>query len=250
MQANLYILARMNARAYERIGMKITIQHTFITLIMCLLSVVSAYSIDNTYLLEMGVQAGVNYYTGDANPHIFQSPLETAGAQLRYKLDRRWGFTTKAYWSRFGYKEPNAQKITRPLIGIDVTAEFNFLEYGNDWEMGRIKPYTPYIFLGIGVGYYGFGWANAPNTGIPASLYFPFGIGFKWKFASRWGLNIAWQHNLYFKDNLENSSQYSNTHELNGSNILENDLTGQLTIGIVFDFCKSKRACTTCNFFN
>ena len=116
--------------------------------------------------------------------------------------------------------------------------------------MGRIKPYTPYLFLGIGAGYYGFGWANEPNTGIPASVYFPFGIGFKWKFAPRWGLNIAWQHNLYFKDNLENSSQYSNTHELNGSNILENDLTGQLTIGIVFDFCKSKRACTTCNFFN
>ena len=250
MQANLYILARMNARAYARIGMKKTIQHTFFTLIICLLSATSAYSVDNTYLMEIGVQAGVNYYIGDANPHIFQSPLEVAGAQLRYKLDRRWSFNAKAYWSRFGYTEQNKPKVVRPLIGIDVTAEFNFLEFGNDWEMGRIKPYTPYLFLGVGTGYYGIGWANEPQTGVPASIYFPFGIGFKWKFAPRWGLNIAWQHNLYFKDNLENQSQYANTHSLNGTNILENDLTGQLTIGIVFVFAKSKLACTTCNLFN
>ena len=107
MQANLYILARMNARAYARIGMKKTIQHTFFTLIICLLSATSAYSVDNTYLMEIGVQAGVNYYIGDANPHIFQSPLEVAGAQLRYKLDRRWSLNAKAYWSRFAYTEPN-----------------------------------------------------------------------------------------------------------------------------------------------
>ena len=250
MQANLYILARMNARAYARIGMEKTIQHTFFTLIICLLSATSAYSVDNTYLMEIGVQAGVNYYIGDANPHIFQSPLEVAGAQLRYKFDRRWSLNAKAYWSRIGHTEPDKTNVVRPLIGIDVTAEFNFLEFGNDWEMGRIKPYTPYLFLGVGTGYYGIGWANEPQTGVPASIYFPFGIGFKWKFAPRWGLNIAWQHNLYFKDNLENQSQYANTHSLNGTNILENDLTGQLTIGIVFDFVKSKRACTTCNFFN
>ena len=141
---------------------------------------------------------------------------------------------------------------TRPLIGFDVTAEFNFFEYGNDWEVGRIKPYTPYIFLGVGCGVYNFDpstWDHS-KLGIPASVYVPFGIGFKWKFAPRWGMNIAWQHNLYFKDNLEGKKDLNNTHELNGSNILENDLTGQFTLGIVFDFLKPKKACTTCSFFN
>lgn len=272
--------------------------------------------------MEIGVQGGANYYIGDANnhhidgthPHIFVRSRETAGAQLRYKFDRRWCLTGKAYWSRFAYMMPgteistpttgggttpgggdnpgggttpggggttpgggvlppgpghrgmpqraeawgaeewgaNGGLNTRPLIGFDVTAEFNFFEYGNDWEVGRIKPYTPYIFLGVGCGVYNFDpstWDHS-KLGIPASVYVPFGIGFKWKFAPRWGMNIAWQHNLYFKDNLEGKKDLNNTHELNGSNILENDLTGQFTLGIVFDFLKPKKACTTCSFFN
>ena len=250
MQANSCELACICSRTYARIGMKQTIRHMFCVLVIALLSAVSVFAVENTYLMEVGVQGGANYYSGDATPHIFLQPREAAGAQLRYKFDRRWSLVGKAYWSRYGFRNQQQEVEVRSAIGFDVTAEFNFLDFGNDWEMGRIKPYTPYIFLGVGAGYYGFGWDAAEQVGIPASVYFPFGIGFKWKFAPRWGLNIAWQHNLYFKDNLEGMPDYSNTHQLNGSNILENDLMGQFTIGIVFDFCKSRRGCTTCNYFN
>jgi len=241
--------------------MKQTIKNISIALIISILSAASAFAIDNKYRMEIGLQAGANYYIGDANPHIFMHPREAAGLQLRYKFDRRWSLTGKANWSRFGYEwsDKSAGNVpsgwgghdslcVRPLIAADVVAEFNFFEYGNDWEMGRIKPYTPYIFLGVGVGCYG--KQNDTNLGIPASLYFPFGLGFKWKFAPRWGLNVAWQHNLYFKDNLEHFAPLNNTHDMNGSNILECDLTGQFMVGIVFDFLKSKRPCTTCNYFN
>lgn len=302
--------------------MKQTVKYTFIALIISMLSAASASGIDNKYVMEIGAQVGANYYIGDANPHIFMHPRELAGAQLRYKFDRRWCLSGKLNWSRFGYEygsynttkpggtntggttpgtDPGTNPGTdpgtggggtggggtfpggggtlpggggtlpggrgmpqrslekpwgdndglsvRPLISGDVVAEFNFFEYGNDWEMGRIKPYTPYIFLGVGLGWYGIDWSRDSKLGFPISLYVPFGVGFKWKFAPRWGLNIAWQHNLYFKDNLEAKADLNNTNELNGSNILENDLTGQLMVGIVFDFAKAKKACKTCTFY-
>ena len=74
------------------------------------------------------------------------------------------------------------------------------------------------------------------------------GIGFKWKFHEQVGLNIAWQHNVYFADNLENREDLNNRHDLNGSNIMNCDLTGMVTVGIVFEFARAKKGCRICNF--
>ena len=70
----------------------------------------------------------------------------------------------------------------------------------------------------------------------------------KWKFAKRFGLNLAWQHNLYIADNLEGMANLNNTYDLNGSNILNFDVTSQLTLGIVFEFAKEKAVCRTCYY--
>ena len=127
-------------------------------------------------------------------------------------------------------------------------AEFNFFRFGaeNKYDT-RIRPYTPYIFLGIGTALYGAeGYTNANYNKVMA--YFPFGIGFKWKFAECCGLNIAWQHNVYFADNLENRDNLDNRHELNGSNVMNCDLTGQLTVGVVFEFGQAEKPCRICNY--
>ena len=79
-----------------------------------------------------------------------------------------------------------------------------------------------------------------------AAAYLPLGIGLKWKFAQRWQLQLAWQHNVYFADNLELVESLGNTYKLNGSNFLNNDLTGQLMLGIVFEFGKEKKICKWC----
>ena len=57
---------------------------------------------------------------------------------------------------------------------------------------------------------------------------------------------MAWQHNVYFADNLELVESLGNTYKLNGSNFLNNDLTGQLMLGIVFEFGKEKKICKWC----
>ncbi len=215
-----------------------------ILLIMSILSVEIVMAADDEYLCELGLQAGVGYYVGDATHHIFNDVREAAGIQFRYKFDQRWALQIKAQTQNLAFPQQtsNGSKgalATNRLYGLDVIGEFNFFRFGEKQYDERVRPITPYIFLGVGVGSYsGF---------TKAAAYIPFGLGLKWKFAKWCGLNVAWQQNIYFADNLENMGYYDNTHKLNGSNILKNDFTSSFTIGIVFEFGKKEKVCRTCD---
>ena len=203
--------------------------------------VIAASAQTHNYHLEAGLQAGCGYYVGDATPHIFHNVREAYGAHLRYKFTKRWALQVKGLHQVIRGPIPDMTDAMwqNKLINLDVMAEFNFFQFGLGEYDTRIKPVSPYIFAGIGVGLYGLKYQTA-------AAYFPFGFGLKWKFAERWGLNLAWQHNLYFADSLEGTDPLGNTHNLNGSNILNYDLTGQLTLGIVFEFAREKKICRFC----
>ena len=178
------------------------------------------------YLCEIGLQAGAGYYVGDAAPHIFMNPREAYGIHFRYKFTKRWAI------------QAQTTKWENRLYSADVMAEFNFFRFSSSNEYDkRIKPYTPYIFLGLGVSYYG---SVAP--------YVPLGIGFKWKFSDRCGLNVAWQHNIYMADNLEQRKELDNTYQLNGWNWMNCDLTGMFTVALVVEFARAPKPCRICNW--
>ena len=214
----------------------------------------SAYAQGQPYLCEIGLQGGCGYYVGDAAQHIFMHPREAYGVHFRYKFTKRWAIQAKVSGQRitgYDYTMDGRKLDTRwqnQLINVDVMAEFNFFRFGeaNRYDK-RIKPYTPYIFLGIGAGVYG---ANGENKPIfnHAMAYIPLGVGFKWKFHDCVGLNIAWQHNIYMADNLESRESLDNKYQMNGWNWMNCDLTGMLTAGIVFEFGRAKAPCRICNW--
>lgn len=223
-------------------------------LIPALLAVSLAVSAQSRkYRVELGLQGGCGYYVGDATTHIFNNVREVYGAHMRYKFDYRWALQVKGLYQTIKgpliessrnadgvLVEKDLGKWTINMINIDVMGEFNFFRFGFEEYDRRVKPITPYIFAGVGMGIYGKGYQHV-------ACYFPFGFGLKWKFAPRWGLNLAWQHNLYFADNLEGTEIYGNTFDMNGSNILNYDVTGQLTLGIVFEFAREKKICRLCS---
>lgn len=221
---------------------------------------ITAVADDRPYLCELGLQAGCGYYVGDATTHIFNNPREAYGAHFRYKFTNRWALQVKGLTQRItGYayddrmQKQDAMWSTQ-MVNLDAMAEFNFFRFGGKTYDIRIKPLTPYIFLGVGVAMYGngmnvSGWNWSDYGGkVPVAFYIPMGFGLKWKFAKRFGLNLAWQHNLYVADNLEGMANLNNTYDLNGSNILNFDVTSQLTLGIVFEFAQEKKECRTCMY--
>ncbi len=209
---------------------------------------------EQPYMCELGLQGGCGYYVGDAAPHIFMNPREAYGVHFRYKFTKRWAIQAKVSGQRitgYDYTMDGIKQDTKwlnQMIQADVMAEFNFFRFAsaNKYDK-RIKPYTPYIFLGMGVGVYGADAQNKPAFNH-IMAYVPLGIGFKWKFAAQCGLNIAWQHNIYMADNLESRETLDNKYNLNGSNWMNCDLTGMFTVGIVFEFAKAPRDCRICNY--
>ena len=215
---------------------------------------------EHPYLCEIGIQGGIGYYVGDAAPHIFMNPREAYGLHFRYKLSRRWALQAKVSGQRIGGNDYDIKgvkldtKWQNLLANADAIAEFNFFKFGSSSYDDRIKPYTPYIFIGLGIGVHDSNWimpqneADTCRVGAKVVGYVPVGIGFKWKFADRVGLNIAWQHNIYFADNIEGRKTLDNKHQLNGWNWMNCDVTGMLTIGLVIEFAPAEVPCRTCDW--
>ena len=210
--------------------------------------------VQETYLGEIGIQGGCGYYVGDAAPHIFMNIREAYGIHFRYKFTKRWAIQAKISGQRIAGNEYTMRgeklgsKWTNRLYGADIMAEFNFFRLGNATKFDkRIRPYSPYIFLGIGVGMYNNHKANGHKS-LTAAGYLPLGFGFKWKFHERVGLNIAWQHNIWLSDDIEGQSTLNNKHHLNGWNWMNCDVTSMLTVGIVFEIAKAHRECRICNW--
>lgn len=218
------------------------------------------------YHCEVGVQGGCGYYVGDATRHIFTNPLDVYGGQFRYKFDKRWAIQAKAQRQRIMFRDDAKLLYYNPLWHVDVVAEFNFFRFGERGYDMRVKPVTPYIYIGVGTSIYNKAASLSDHTVATmyptmgkanVGVYIPFGIGMKWKFADRWQLHVAWQHQVYLVDNLEGLESLDGARNpmidgsaagMNGTNILNNDLTSTLTLGIVFEFAKGKKVCNHCEY--
>lgn len=227
---------------------------------------------DKMYRLELGVQAGAGYYMGELAPYAFTNISEVYGAQMRVKVDSRWALQVKGQRQRvinkikaendWGLREG---KYVNPLWNFDVTGEFNFFRFGiNPYDI-RQRAITPFVFVGIGFAAHNV-YANdtisypilETKTGsrVDYALYLPVGVGLKWKFAERWQLQLAWQHNVYVLNgdgvegiiNRSHKDLLNDSYELNGSNIMNNDVTSTFTVGVVFEFAPDPKGCPFCEY--
>ena len=223
------------------------------------------------YRVELGFLAGAAYYMGELAPYAFTSISESYGLQVRCKIDQRWALQVKGLRQRVinEIKSENAWDLKSgryctPMWHFDATGEYNFFRFGLDQYDIRMRSITPYISTGIGFTAYnqyandtlGYPMWQVKGDRLKYALYIPVGIGMKWKFAERWQLQVAWQHQLYITnrgDGLEGIVDASrpdilaNSYEMNGPNVLNNDVTSTLTVGIVFEFAPDKKICPYCN---
>lgn len=208
------------------------------------------------YLMDVGVQGGAAYYVGELAPHVFMSTSETYGAQIRYKINTRFGLQLKGQHQRVvntleagNEWGESAGKYKNQMWHVDVMAEYNFFLLGlNEYDI-HMRPITPYMALGVGVTLMGTSWKRFQVD--RAAVYLPVAIGLKWKFAERWQLQMAWQHNVYVDKNgdaLEGNSAFDNTYQMNGTNIMNNDITSTLTVGLIFEFGRENKPCVMCTY--
>ncbi|MDR3653766.1 MAG: DUF6089 family protein [Paludibacter sp.] len=211
-------------------------------LILCVLGIISANTLaQDEYKAEIGVSGGGSYYLGDANSQLFKNMQLAVGGFFRYKFDPRFALKVEI----ISTKVVAAQNtVNNSLYSTDFCGEFNFFDLEENQYKQFSKKFSPYIFTGVGIM-----TDMYDGQKFPGFLSLPFGVGIKVKLASRWNFNAQWTNRLLlFSDNMENNPIYNNTNNLNGTNVLNNDLLSTLTVGLSFDFWEKSCNCLNNNF--
>lgn len=198
------------------------------------------------YKFDIGASLGMSGYIGEANStNPLAHPGLTADAGVRYILDTRWAF--RAAISTMGLKGNTADmknvlpdaaeySFTSTVWDLGVRCEFNFFNYGIGETYKRLRRWTPYLSLGLGVA-----MASADgNTTVAPTL--PMAFGFKFKPRERWNLWLEFSMTKVFSDKVDGlwelnhikTDFYKNT-----------DWFSRLAVGISYEF---GRRCETCHY--
>lgn len=127
--------------------------HSLKVFILCMFSG-SLTAFSQTW--EFGLTAGGLNYMGDLNQNNFRKINHTAfGAMVKRNLDSYWAIKFAVFSGKISAdesKSPYEQERDRnlsffsPLTEVSTQVEFNFFDYGFDYQQKR---FTPYLFAGL-----------------------------------------------------------------------------------------------------
>jgi hypothetical protein len=187
------------------------------------------------YTTEAGIYGGTSYFSGDVNKAMLSGMQNDVGLTLRYVFNQRISLhadyhQTRAagtYTSNYPGVYPDPLVVNNSVSLLDLTMAFNFFDYGYLEHVMYSSNITPYLFAGIGGVVY-------PQAGTEQfGFTLPFGMGMKLRLSPRLHLNVQWTHRLFSgSDRIEGRDEMNNPLQLNGSNWLNNDNSGSLSIGI------------------
>ncbi len=187
------------------------------------------------YTTELGVNAGTSYFSGDVKKPLIAEMQEDIGLTFRYVFNQRIALhadyhqtrVVGAYTSLYPEVYPGSMTIDQPIGMLDLTMAFNFFDYGYLEHVMYSTNITPYLYGGVGALFL----PQATSNTVSATL--PFGMGVKIRLNSRLHLNAQWTHRVLLgSDRIEGRNEMENPINLNGTNWLNNDRSGSLSIGI------------------
>ena len=228
--------------------------------LMLILSYLPVFSQNDPYRAEIGLQTGLNIYSGDvnsiANQDLYFSNLQNMksgiGGIFRYRFNQRlairlgYDFTTAK--GNYLYRDAAgtySAMLNNRLHVMDVRGEFNFFDLENNPYKRFSKRYSPFIFAGFG-GMVMPGYKNSEGKNYTFTM--PFGVGFKMKFEQRWNLNLQLANHLLLGDNLEGKVQFDNPLTRTEFNPMNHDMLSGFSIGFSYDFWTRNCDCNENSF--
>ena len=227
--------------------------------LMCVLAVcgIGASAQSAPYKYDIGLELGMSGYIGDANgSNIFRKPGFDE-LSFRYIGDSRWA--VRGVFSTFGLSGDTSgmknvlPEVIDPDTGLSVPAEysfssqiyelsvrgeFNFFAYGIGETYKRLRRWSPYITVGVGVGLA----STAGRTYVAPTI--PMGLGIRYKLRERWNLAVEFTMTKSFNDHFD-SETLADLNQIKTAFYKNTDWYSRLTIGISYEFGKR---CETCHY--
>lgn len=158
------------------------------------------------YKYEIGGAIGPSFYMGDANrTRPYLHPGVAGGLLFRYNINFHWGIKANLFVGNVSGKSIDSGNIFpfsvqasfhRTLADLGTQVEFNFFPYSDKYSYLGTKPYTPYLFTGVGATY-----ATGDNFFMDANI--PFGMGFKYKLKNKMNIGIEFSMRKLFRDDFD-----------------------------------------------
>lgn len=158
------------------------------------------------YKYEVGGSLGIASYMGDANrSNLNSQPGPVGGALFRYNINFLWGVklnllvgSVSGDTNHSNQKFPYGMQSSfrRTFVDVGTQIEFNFFPYSDKYAYLGTKPYTPYLFTGVGAT-----GATGNNSFLDANI--PLGMGFKFKLKNRVNIGIEFSMRKLFRDDFD-----------------------------------------------
>lgn len=201
---------------------------------------------EEAYRFDIGGQVGMAGYLGDASSSIFSKPGASFGASFRYLPDVRWAvrgvlnvFSLSGDTSTMDDVLPNfAQyKFKSTVYDLGGRIEFNFFSYGIGETYKKLRRWSPYLTLGIGV-------SVATCEGeTHAGFNIPMGAGVKYKLRERWNLGVEFTMTKVFSDHID--GPLADLYQIKSSFLKNTDWYSNISVSISYEFGKR---CPTCHY--
>lgn len=202
------------------------------------------------YKFDIGAGLGMSGYIGEANrSSLMKHPGFVGELSFRYLPDVRWAFrgtlsllTLSGSTADMDDVLPSAGSesydFKSTVYDLGGRVEFNFFSYGIGETYKRLRRWSPYLTLGVGVSLS----SSGGETSVAPSL--PMGLGVKFKVSPRVNLAAEFTMTKVFGDKVDGPL-------LNDLNMIKTafykntDWYSRLTIGISYEF---GRRCETCHY--
>lgn len=231
--------------------MSICIKNTLRTVIVAIAMTIGALAHADDYVdsyrYDIGIGLGTSGYLGDANEsNLLKNLGFSANAGIRYLFDSRWAAKAQFSMATISGNTANFENVlpdnaqyefSSNVFDLAVKGEANFFAYGIGETYKRLRRWTPYATIGVGV------TLASTKDATSAAFSIPMGIGFKFKVSRRLNLNAEFTMTKVFGDKID-SEQLTDLYRIESSFLKNTDWFSTLTVGVSYEFGPR---CATCN---
>lgn len=201
---------------------------------------------EETYRFDVGAQVGMAGYLGDASSNIFGHPGFSGGVSWRYLPDARWAvrallnvMSLSGDTADMDDVLPGQAQYSFKSTAYDLggRVEFNFFSYGIGESYKKLRRWSPYLTVGLGV-------TLATCEGESAfGVNIPMGAGIKYKLRERWNLGLEFTMTKVFSDHVD--GELSDLYQIKSSFIKNTDWYSNISVSVTYEFGKR---CSTCHY--
>ena len=201
---------------------------------------------ETLYKFDFGAQVGMSGYIGDANSsNLMSHPGLVGELTFRYLPNTRWAVRTMLTALTLSGNSDNMANVLpedvrytfkTAVAELGCRGEFNFFPYGVGESYKKIRRWTPYLTLGIGVAMA----RTAGHTYVSPTI--PIGAGIKFKLRERINLGMEFTMTKTFNDHFD-GPDLADLNQIKTAFYKNTDWYSRLCIGISYEFGKRCRTC-------